>query len=182
MTNGQIWRAAKCQRQAAIESQRKLVPPPYFYILGGAQRWGCWAVVPPAGSSVQPPRALWTEEELQWTELLRCGRSCSGSRCQLNPCEKGEVQEKKVASWPSGGRKEGKGEGVEDTAGGGDQLKGGGGDKLFQVSSAQCQDMNPLKCQCQCLKCHLENGEIYLESRKNSSEKFFLLLADHHQL
>ena len=156
MTNGQIWPIAKCQRHAAIESERKVVRRPYFYILGGAPRWGCWAVVAPAGSSVQPPCALWTEEEeLQWTQLLRCGRSYRATVApthQLNQCEKGEVQVQGRWKW-AGGREEVEAEEVEDRG-------VEGGNKLFQVSFSQCQDVTPHS------KCHLKNREI--DSRKNS--------------
>ena len=78
-------------REAEARSHRTEAFLHIFNTLGGVgDRGGCWAVVPPAGSSVQPPRAVWTEE-LQWTELVPSGRSsrqCQPTNQPTNPCEK----------------------------------------------------------------------------------------------
>ena len=69
---------------------------------------GCWAVVPPAGSSVQPPRAVWTEE-LQWTELVPSGRSSSANPPTNQPTrvKKGEVQDRGIGRVKRGKRRKG---------------------------------------------------------------------------
>ena len=80
----------------------------FLKVLGGVERWGCWAVVPPAGSSVQPPRAVWTEE-LQWTELVPSGRSSSANPPTNQPTrvKKGEVQDRGIGRVKRGKRRKG---------------------------------------------------------------------------
>ena len=81
-------------REAEARSHRTEAFLHIFNTLGGVgDRGGCWAVVPPAGSSVQPPSAVWTDEP-QWLP---------GSR-QTNPIQSSD--NKKCEAEQQGGREE----------------------------------------------------------------------------
>ena len=82
-------------REAEARSHRTEAFLHIFNTLGGVgDRGGCWAVVPPAGSSVQPPSAVWTDEP-QWLPGSRQTNPIQSSTTK-NVKQKNKVGEKRL--------------------------------------------------------------------------------------